>query len=395
MSFSQFASAPTQERHPAYSASMLSGTAPEYSTGEVLLASAYRKFILGVGEGSIDLENIKRAHESMPEEVGGPGLWSRLLMDRGGIASPFRHGQYSPLASRQLMPLVPSVARIAGVLGKRPRSRWNPSNLLLETIGAGADSATGQAIIRALEEALAVTEQDDVFARFIEQALREGLQNITPLPEDPGQISLGDDLRRPFRDNPRPARLCPAERFCKDLPTVIKAKPSLTRRQWSVLIEASLRIGLGMHALWMCKANALVWELVLAVASGAPVPSPGKIESTIWDQQHESSSLLELGSNAEALIERHIEQYAYARTGLNLLLYRLDDGGAGWPETSPIGFSPTGTAAPPALANFLAHIATNRQAIDPTDAGRWRREHSMNKPVPESSPAGGILAEAG
>jgi hypothetical protein len=331
----------------------------------------------------------------MPEEVGGPGLWSRLLMDRGGIASPFRHGQYSPLASRQLMPLVPSVARIAGVLGKRPRSRWNPSNLLLETIGAGADSATGQAIIRALEEALAVTEQDDVFARFIEQALREGLQNITPLPEDPGQISLGDDLRRPFRDNPRPARLCPAERFCKDLPTVIKAKPSLTRRQWSVLIEASLRIGLGMHALWMCKANALVWELVLAVASGAPVPSPGKIESTIWDQQHESSSLLELGSNAEALIERHIEQYAYARTGLNLLLYRLDDGGAGWPETSPIGFSPTGTAAPPALANFLAHIATNRQAIDPTDAGRWRREHSMNKPVPESSPAGGILAEAG
>jgi hypothetical protein len=267
--------------------------------------------------------------------------------------------------------------------------------LLLETIGAGADSATGQAIIRALEEALAVTEQDDVFARFIEQALREGLQNITPLPEDPGQISLGDDLRRPFRDNPRPARLCPAERFCKDLPTVIKAKPSLTRRQWSVLIEASLRIGLGMHALWMCKANALVWELVLAVASGAPVPSPGKIESTIWDQQHESSSLLELGSNAEALIERHIEQYAYARTGLNLLLYRLDDGGAGWPETSPIGFSPTGTAAPPALANFLAHIATNRQAIDPTDAGRWRREHSMNKPVPESSPAGGILAEAG
>lgn len=140
-----------------------------------------------------------------------------------------------------------------------------------------------------------------------------------------------------------------------------------------MLIEASLRIGLGMHVLWMCKANALVWELVLAVASGAPVPTPDNIESTIWDQQHQSSSLLELGSDAEALIERHIEQYAYARTGLNLLLYRLDDGGAGWPEATPIGFSASGTAAPSALANFLAHIAANRQAIDPTDAGKWLR----------------------
>jgi hypothetical protein len=352
---------------------MLSGTAPEYSTGEVLLASVYRRLILGVNENSIDLENIKRAHESMPDEVGGPALWSSLLMDRGGISSPLRHGQYSPLESRQLMPLVPAVARIAGVLGKRPRSRWNPSNLLLETIGAGASPADGEAIIRTLREALAVTDQDDVFARFIEHALRQGLQNIAPPPGDRPQISLGDDVRRPYRNNSSPARLCPAERFCKDLPTVIGVKPSLTRRQWSVLIEASLRIGLGMHVLWMCKANALAWELVLAVASGAPVPAPDKIESTIWDQQHEASSLLELGSDAEALIERHIEQYAYARTGLNLLLYRLDDNGAGWPQATPIGFSASGTAAPSALANFLAHVAANRQSIDPADAGRWLR----------------------
>ena len=97
----------TKERHPAYRASMLSGTAPEYSTGEVLVASAYRRFLLDVSESSVDLEDITHAHESMPAAVGGPEVWSRLLMDRGGIASPFRHGQYSPLASRQLMPCGP------------------------------------------------------------------------------------------------------------------------------------------------------------------------------------------------------------------------------------------------------------------------------------------------
>jgi hypothetical protein len=172
MNVSDFQRAPTKERHPAYTRSMLSGTAPEYSTGEVLLASVYRAFLLGVGESSVDLEKIKQAHEDMPNAVGGPELWSRLLTNRGGIRSPFRHGQYSPLASQQLMPLVPSVARIAGVLGKRPRSRWNPSNLLQEVIGCGVDQSEGEALIRDLGEALSITEHDDLFARFTEDALQ-------------------------------------------------------------------------------------------------------------------------------------------------------------------------------------------------------------------------------
>src|SRR5690242_19984164 len=123
MNVTQFQSAPTKERHPAYEASMLSGTAPEYSTGEVLVASVYRRLLLGVTESSVDLANIKQAQESMPAAVGGPDLWARLFMARGGIRSPFRHGQFGPLGTQQLMPLVPSVGRIAGVLGKRPRSR--------------------------------------------------------------------------------------------------------------------------------------------------------------------------------------------------------------------------------------------------------------------------------
>src|SRR5262245_58560362 len=123
MNLAEYKQSPTRERHEAYDASMLSGAAPEYSTGEVLLASLYRSFLVGVNEGSVDLDNIKHVHESMPAELGGPELWSRLLQGQGGIASPFRSGQKGPLVSRQLMPIVPSIARIGGVLG-RPRSRW-------------------------------------------------------------------------------------------------------------------------------------------------------------------------------------------------------------------------------------------------------------------------------
>jgi hypothetical protein len=123
MQVSEFEIAPTKNRHPVYDDSMLYSTAPEWSTGEVLLAAAYRRLILGISESSVNLDNIEQVPSAMPAETGGPETWSRLFIERGGIASPLKHGQYSSLASRQLMPLVPSVARIAGVLGKRPRSR--------------------------------------------------------------------------------------------------------------------------------------------------------------------------------------------------------------------------------------------------------------------------------
>lgn len=377
MQISEFEIAPSKQCHRVYEASMFSTTAPEYSTGEVLLASAYRSLILGVGESDVDLDNIACARDAMPATVGGPETWSRLLMERGGIQSPLRHGQRSPLASRQLMPLVPSVARIAGVLGKRPRSRWNPSNLLLEVIGAGLGQPDGDALVGQLGKALAVTPSDDIFARFVEESLQQGLQEVGPVPtaEPPSRsLQLGDEKLRAFRANPVAPRLCPAERFCRDLPAVLSVKSSLTRRQWTVLLESALRLGLGMHALWTCNANGIAWELALAIASGAAAPTTSEIEAAIWENYDESRPLLELGSNAEPLIKRLIEKYAYARTGLNLLLYRLDDAGTPWPTASAIGFaSPPGANAPAALANFLEHVSAHRQAIHAGDAGQWLR----------------------
>ena len=303
MQVAEFESAgPTKKRHPVYEQSMLYTTAPEWSTGEVLLASAYRGLLLGVAESDVDLENIAHAPNKMPPAVGGPEIWARLFMERGGIASPLRHGQYSPLASRQLMPLVPSIARIAGVLGKRPRSRWNPFKLLLETIGAGLGRSDGEALIRSLGEALAVTAADDAFARFVEDSLQKGLEAVQPLPAANapfGSLPLTDESLRAFRANVAARRLCPAERFCKDLPAVLQLKGALTRRQWTVLVEALLRLGLGMHVLWTCNLNGIAWDLATAVASGDPPPSANDIEAMIWEPQDDSRLLLELGSNAE------------------------------------------------------------------------------------------------
>lgn len=376
MHVSEFENAPTKKRHGAYESSMLYTAAPEWSTGEVLLAAAYRALVLGASESAVDLENISRASVAMPAAVGGPETWSRLLTERGGLASPLRHGQYSPTASRQVMPLVPSIARIAGVLGKKPRSRWNPSNLLLQAIGAGLGKTDGEVLVRMLGDSLEVTGADDVFARFVEDSLQQGLQGIDPQPQSPPPfrtLALSEEEMRAFRAGAH-SRLCPAERFCQDLPAVLALKPILTRRQWTVLVEALFRIGLGMHALWTCRTNIVLWDMALRTASGAPPPSAAEIERGLWEANVETAPLLELGTRAESMMQRMIERYAYARTGLNLLLCALDDAGEGWPATTPIGFSSQPTQdAPSAVAGFLAHVHKHRQKIDAVDAGEWLR----------------------
>jgi hypothetical protein len=375
---SKFESAPTRERHPVYEESFLHTTAPEWSTGEVLLAAAYRGLVLGVSESAVDLENIARTPARMPPRTGGPETWARLLTERGGIASPLRHGQYSPMASQQLMPIVPTIGRIAGVLGRRPRSRWNPSNLLLETIGAGAGNVHGDSLLKALGKALEVTANDDVFARFLEESLRAGLQGVDPRgePTPPYQsLALGNGHVRAYRQGEPTRRRSPAERFGDDLVGVLETKRTLTRRQWTVLLESMLRLGLGMHVLWTCNANIAVWEGTLAVASGSNPPTAADLELAIWETNEETQPILELGANAEPLISRAIEKYAYARTGINLLLCRLDDASAGWPAASPIGFSTQPPRdAPTALAEFCTHVHGYRQRIDPGgDGGQWLR----------------------
>jgi len=378
MQVDEFVQAPTKKRHPSYAQSMFATAAPEDSTGEVLLASAYRGLLLGVTESKVDLANILLTPARMDAAVGGPELWEGLLFPRGALASPLRRGKHTTKAAQQLMPLVPAISRIAGVLGE-PRSRWTPFNLLLETIGAGAGPATAPGLLTRLGDALTISPQDDLFARFVETSLRDGLQGVEPIPaaNPPYAQSLLDPSHfLAFRTRAATSGRCPSERFCLDLDHVLALKPSLTRRQWTVLVEAALRLGLGMYVLWNCRANAEAWRMACAVASGEPVPTMTEVENALWPLEPESRPLLEIGANAQPLLERLIEEYAYARTGLNYLLCRLDDVGVPWTPTQPLGFdAATATTAPVALRAFLDHVSTNRQLIDAADGGTWLRSN--------------------
>ncbi len=351
----------------------MSAVAPEYSTGEVLLGSAYRKFLLQLRDSEVDLELVASLPTQVPHNFGGVELWRELIFSRGGIESPLRGGQYGSALSRQLMPIVPTVARVACVLGKKPRSRWYPANLLLEVIGAGDGETNGSNLIVSLGKALEVDDTDDLFARFVDRALAA----ITPAPAVAPyhSIALTDGELHAYRGRTvTTGQFSPAERFCLDLPTILGLKAQLTRRQWTVLVEALFRLGLGMHTLWVCQLNVLMWDLAVDAAAGKPVASEDAIESILWESHCDSQPLLEIGRNSEPLLKQLIEKYAYARLGLNLLLCRLEEAGVGWDGNAPIGFSrQSGNRAAASVRTFLQHLWANRSAIAP-DPPDWLRK---------------------
>src|SRR3546814_16320722 len=61
----------------------------------------------------------------------------------------------------------------------------------------------------------------------------------------------------------------PARQFVRDLNAVIAAKPLLTRRQWTSLLEAVLRLGTVSHVIWLCELHSRVWACLSEALGGA------------------------------------------------------------------------------------------------------------------------------
>ena len=79
MNVHEFKSDPTKRRHTAYQNSLFSAVAPEYSTGEVLLGSAYRMLLRGMRDSEVDLDHVTVLPRDVPTQYGGEDLWKALL----------------------------------------------------------------------------------------------------------------------------------------------------------------------------------------------------------------------------------------------------------------------------------------------------------------------------
>lgn len=354
------------KNHPAYDNSILETVSPEYSIGEMILGSIYRGLLLERPESTIDLKMIESLPEKLSSELlGDSELW-RIILEQGqsGLASPVRGGQKSGGLLPQLMPLVPEIAYHACVLGAKGRSRWNPYNLLMHAIGGGLGNRGIQLIV-SLGKALNIENEDDIFARLVSRAFEPTVTR--PLFPVYSTISnLSPEYLRAFRGSITVIPSCsPAERFCKDLDSVLLLKNKLTRRQWTVLLEALLRVGMSTHILWVCRINVACWEQILSIVDGNDVPSESKIEIYLWQSHRDTNALLEFGHDAELLIKQLMVKYVYARFGINLLLCLLEEAGCSWPEIRPIGYSSADdTSASKNIRLFLEHIVSHKAELE-------------------------------
>lgn len=315
--------------HSSYGASFLHmRPAPEYATGEVVLASCYRQTADSgklVTEGKVP--QLGRDFYKAIQKGGWPkgkespsGIdsetWQRIVT--GTLRSPKQPNQTSK-RFLLLSPVVPDAALYSQSARQTAKS-WNPGALVARMIQFGEkDPAAAEEVWGELYEALCVKENDDIWARFLQEEFYswrnpklEGIWGAATSLEDDEAVRLWNASRH--------APKTPSRRFVEDLKKVISLKERLTRRQWTSILESAMRLGTASHVLWVCMVNMRVNNILLETIAGKSPPNIEEL-SDILDVRY---GFWRYGQYAASTINDFSTEFIKARAGINLALYFLE-----------------------------------------------------------------------
>lgn len=354
MSLAKFRDEPWKQSHPAYSSSLFSMTpAPEYASSEVLLSSLYRVIgFQGASERTVPAQGRELDREIQK-------LRDRSKLTSGAALDPdaFHTMLHSVLESPklpnqssrrflQVTPLVPQTAVFSGSarLGGNP---WTAGTLIRRMVQLGSkDQGEAQAVWLSLFDALSVSDDDDIFARFLQDEVQAWTANSQ-------WTFVGFEGSSHFLSEDRTNLSYPARRFVRDLLSIIEAKNSMTRRQWTSLLESIIRLAAVSHVIWLCDVQARVWDCVRAAMEGGGPTSATQARQMIFPR---SLSYLSYGDRALAGLTDRVAGFLKARLGLNALLWAAQELS---PETSPSLDSAEGVADFCALTRKLGPTFTS------------------------------------
>ncbi len=358
MTLSDFEQAPWRREnlHAKYKQSALSiSPAPEYASSEILVASLYRTIgFKTVSEGGVPqagrdldkkIQKLRDKPLKMPEGTTvDASMWGTVL--HGILESPKLPNQSSK-RFLQVTPVVPGTALFSGS-ARLTRNSWPAGSLVRRMVSLGTKNpAAAQSLWKDLFLALSVDEGDDVFARWLEQETSSwGTPQdweLVPIPESES-ISLNEE---DFKH----ASFLPARQFAKDLRAIIQAKDAMTRRQWTSLLEAVLRLAGVSHMIWLCEVQIRVWRCLYdALGKNGPV---GSIETreAIFPT---SAQYMTYGGKALPGLKDKASGYLTARLGINTILWSLEQIGAPYEGTlsSSLG-----------IAALCQHVRDNSTAL--------------------------------
>ena len=369
MTLEEFRSSPWSNSHRAFDESVFNiRPAPEFATGEVVMASLYRaNGFSSVAEKEVpkkgrelDLAaNRARARRAEGGRIK-PETW-RTIIDRV-IQSP-KVSQQSSKRFLSLSPVVPDVALYSGS-ARLAGNPWNPGELVRRVIQMGAPApGFASATWGELHAALSVQDKDDIWAKWLQQEFESrrapGVSwSATPL----------DDLGAfPYED--RSEFQYPAKRFVVDLHGILEAKGAMTRRQWVSLLESVLRIGTVSHVLWLCHVNDKLWRLVSTHLGMRDDPVPANRREFIESVLSVKPRMLSYGNPAVPTIRDYASRYLAARLGINAVMWTMKEVGVEVPTLRGID----------GLMAFAKAVAHSRDRLQATNLVADIRELSEGK----------------
>lgn len=351
MSLIEFMQTPWKQvaMHNAYKGSIFSiAPAPEYANSEVLIASLYRTIgFKNISEPKVHqagrefdrkIQKFSKKGRSPANAVMQTDVWNTTL--HLILESPKLPNQSSK-RFLQVSPLVPNTALFSGS-ARLAGNPWSPGVLIQRMLwlGSGSDKAAS-ALWKNLFDALSVTSDDDIFARFLQDELAHWLETPDEWsfvePQEAARLILAaEDCQTSY----------PARQFVKDISEIIQAKPLMTRRQWISILDAVLRLASVSHVMWLCKIHSTIWHHIQQVLQGHNIFNKSVL--------NEKFQYITYGNRAISSIKDFVSEYLEARLGINLILWSLDDIGCGYSGTL------NSNADIVALCN---HIAQNREQL--------------------------------
>jgi len=300
--------------------------APEYASGEVLLASTYRNVGFSndvVSEGKVPtlgrefqkkIQTGKRDNNS-PHANVELDAWRQIVT--GTLRSPKQRNQ---TAKRflQISPVIPDAA-IYSLSARLTSNSWNPGALVAKIIQFGEPvEADVDEYWDQLFHSLSVNEDDDIWARFLQQEFESWRSKSTENAWSKPRQLVRDSAVKEWHKS---SVSIPAARFTKDFSRVLSLKKHLTRRQWVSMLESILRLGSASHVMWICRANHECFKLIRNAIDGKSVPDLKDIE----DQLGMKRGFWRYGQYALGTITEAATDFVKARAGLNLLFHQLEE----------------------------------------------------------------------
>ena len=305
--------------HPAYSASFLNmRPAPEFATGEVVLASLHRKIGWGKPESQVPtrgrhlLKQLDGGGHRLPDNRRvSAAVWKELL--EGILRSPKQPNQ-SKKRFLQISPIVPDAA-IYSLSARLAANSWNPGQMVARYLQFGDASAEGtQDRWKRLYEALSINENDDVWSKFLSREFSAWRAS-----EDNWKLRELEEFSPATLWNRHPLPT-PASALAEDIDAALRLKPLLTRRQWISILEAIIRIGCASQTMWVCRANNDIFEMLsLTIRDGQALPV-----QAIASRLSMSRGLWKQGQRASGALKEFPRQFLIGRLGINLCLWHCE-----------------------------------------------------------------------